>query len=675
MATPSLSVISRVLPRTNTGLKLATPLLAVAFAFGLVWLLVLAARAQTPTAETAYLFNAASVGLWGTLATMLLLSQGNDERAWLFALTAVAVCATIVFATFNSPADNSPTRYAYLFSALVIYFFNPPIVMHMCGSIPSRNPLLARFPSFLPAAYLAATFLVIVFTVAYVNAFVRFLPLDLDVDAVSAIQVKSVLLAYVVSGVVGLTLLGYAGLREPAAIGRRQAWVVFAGVAPWTVNLIIMLSVPGYFVSETGNLIAELTILLSALSLFVSIARYRLFEVSSALRRALVYGGSFGLVIGAIVLVMQAAGEISERMLGGPPSGWSTILVLLVAGMVVQPLFAAFTHTIENRLFPERQKLEALRRDLIPTLAREHTVDSMSQQLVRQLSNALHDAQVTLLILDVNGNFYRGRATSLSSGLLPVLPAEWFAERSTELTGGAGFDRQRTTESPAMRSALDAAHADSVLPITLDRRPIGLMLVGQSNGWQMEQSDRDVLNDVMRQSSAMLENVRLLDLATNDPLTRLPRRHVAEERIVHELERSRRSGAPLSLAMADIDHFKSVNDTHGHAAGDLVLQAVASKLQGSTRRIDLVARWGGEEFMLIFPETDLTGAAQHAEALRSAIGAQTVTIEGAAIEVTVSIGVCEVTRFDRPTLDHAIACVDRALYDAKTSGRNRVATS
>ena len=124
--------------------------------------------------------------------------------------------------------------------------------------------------------------------------------------------------------------------------------------------------------------------------------------------------------------------------------------------------------------------------------------------------------------------------------------------------------------------------------------------------------------------------------------------------------------------MIDIDIFKRINDTHGHAAGDDVLQKVAETLVEVSRRIDLVARWGGEEFLLVFPETDLDGARAHAEALRMAVRETQMTFEGVTFNVTISAGVCEVHDEGLHTVERAVGRVDNALYRAKTAGRDRV---
>ena len=659
--------------RAGARASAAGPVLAAVFAISLLRVLSTASLADSAAQQTALLFNALSIGLWGTLATLLLWSQAQDQRARLFALTALGIVATIAFDTIPAPDVGSPAIHLYLIVGSAIFFFTPPVLMHMCGSIPSRNPLLERYRYFLPAAYITAALLFTVFTIASTNALNPFLSVQFDVASVFAARAKSVQIAHIVAGICGLSLLARAGLTEPLPMARRQAWLVFTGVAPWTVNVILMMSISGYAQSETGGIMAELTILLCALALFLSIAGYRLFEVNATLRRALVFGGALGLLIGAIAIAAQAT--ISFTRDGVITTSWATVVVLLVGGMVAQPVVAAVVRRLDAQLFPERRALDGLRRELISLLASERTVDAMSKRLVDQLSLALRDAEVTLLLVDVSDHFFRGRASSREVKALPVIPADWMSQWQVDLNLGNLFDRERNRENAGLRNALDGCNTQFILPITLDRTSIGVVLIGDLNGWYLDQTERELLNDIARQTSAMLENVRLLDLATIDPLTRLARRHVAQERIVYELERSRRSNAPLSVAMIDIDFFKRVNDTYGHAMGDVVLREVADTLVSVSRRIDLVARWGGEEFLLVFPETDVEGAIAHAEALREAVGQLEIKFGDAVIGVTISAGVYEVIDEGAITLARTIAAVDQGLYEAKTTGRNRVVRS
>jgi diguanylate cyclase (GGDEF)-like protein len=161
-------------------------------------------------------------------------------------------------------------------------------------------------------------------------------------------------------------------------------------------------------------------------------------------------------------------------------------------------------------------------------------------------------------------------------------------------------------------------------------------------------------------------------------MTGLLRREAILEHLDQELERARRYGRPLSVAMADLDHFKAVNDRHGHLAGDALLRQAAQAIAAELRRIDRVGRYGGEEFLLVLPETGLAGAGSVAEKIRRCIEEMSVPVMGgAAIRATVSIGLASLDELRQETGDgiaarDLIAAADRFLYEAKSDGRNRV---
>ena len=155
-------------------------------------------------------------------------------------------------------------------------------------------------------------------------------------------------------------------------------------------------------------------------------------------------------------------------------------------------------------------------------------------------------------------------------------------------------------------------------------------------------------------------------LALHDPLTGLANRRALEDRLGMETDRMHRTGATYSVVAADIDHFKAVNDTHGHEAGDRALVEVGRRLQAGVRAIDLAARAGGEEFVLLLADTPLREALAVAERLRVAVAQDPVAGVGT---VTISAGVAQCTGLEaRETL----AVADAALYRAKAGGRNRV---
>ncbi len=161
--------------------------------------------------------------------------------------------------------------------------------------------------------------------------------------------------------------------------------------------------------------------------------------------------------------------------------------------------------------------------------------------------------------------------------------------------------------------------------------------------------------------------------ALTDSLTKLPNREAYEETAAREVQRWQRYGRPLTLAVCDIDLFKSVNDSHGHAAGDEVLRQVAKLLQQRVRGSDFVARFGGEEFVVLLPETDLEEAVLVMESVRELIEQSPMRFEQKRIDVTISIGVSEFRGKD--ILQSAFTRADRALYQAKLNGRNRVETA
>lgn len=157
-----------------------------------------------------------------------------------------------------------------------------------------------------------------------------------------------------------------------------------------------------------------------------------------------------------------------------------------------------------------------------------------------------------------------------------------------------------------------------------------------------------------------------------DPLTGLPNRGAFDAALALELERTRRTGAPVSLAILDIDDFKRLNDTFGHPAGDAVLRAVAQTVRATIRRLDLAARLGGEEFALVLPATSRLRAVTMVERVLAAIREGHIPWEHGQLRVTASAGVA--TARGREAVDPAAlyAEADRALYDAKRSGKDRV---
>jgi diguanylate cyclase len=187
-------------------------------------------------------------------------------------------------------------------------------------------------------------------------------------------------------------------------------------------------------------------------------------------------------------------------------------------------------------------------------------------------------------------------------------------------------------------------------------------------GQRLGQSRRTV--ETLRSSLTEMRHA-----AETDALTGLPNRRVLEQALTDGAAQAMETGGTLCFALLDIDHFKAFNDTHGHLVGDQVLKLVAKVLGEETRDSDVVARWGGEEFAILMPDTELTGGRELAERIRERVAARRLTKRktGEVIgQITLSLGLAAYD-FGEP-LERLTKRADQCLYAAKTAGRNRVLT-
>ena len=159
-------------------------------------------------------------------------------------------------------------------------------------------------------------------------------------------------------------------------------------------------------------------------------------------------------------------------------------------------------------------------------------------------------------------------------------------------------------------------------------------------------------------------------LVATDALTGLFNFRHFKTMLQTEMDRSKRSGIPTSLAMVDLDHFKRVNDNYGHEVGNQALQHLADILMSEVRTTDIVCRYGGEEFAMIFPETHLNLAVKVADRIRNEIAGRPLVVEGEEINITASMGISVYMKTSVLDIDEFIESVDKYLYEAKQSGRN-----
>ena len=188
---------------------------------------------------------------------------------------------------------------------------------------------------------------------------------------------------------------------------------------------------------------------------------------------------------------------------------------------------------------------------------------------------------------------------------------------------------------------------------------------------KLNEANRKLEDKVTKRTEELERSYEKLKLASQtDPLTNLLNRRTCEEKFKYEIDRYQRTKVPFSIILGDIDHFKNINDTYGHNVGDYVLVEVAKILSQTSRKTDINFRWGGEEFLILLPDTELEGGIIVGEKIREKIEAFEFEYEGEQLCVTISLGVSEYE--EEQFMEDCLKVADERLYDAKKAGRNRL---
>ena len=264
---------------------------------------------------------------------------------------------------------------------------------------------------------------------------------------------------------------------------------------------------------------------------------------------------------------------------------------------------------------------------------------------------------------------------ALAATLDPDQLLRVIVETAVEATGAKGGLLLAEEGRVAEVGDLDAGPERLELPLNAGHVSYGTLILF---GEEFDPEERMTAASLAAHAVVALDNERLHRIverqALVDGLTGLGNRRQCEETLAAEISRAERFGDPVALVVADLDDFKVVNDRHGHAVGDAVLREFAAVLEQRVREVDLAARWGGEEFVLVLPGTDVDGGAQLAERIRAAVEERLVlSPEGEPIHITASFGVAAFPEGATP--QELFAAADAALYEAKRSGKNRVETA
>jgi len=225
--------------------------------------------------------------------------------------------------------------------------------------------------------------------------------------------------------------------------------------------------------------------------------------------------------------------------------------------------------------------------------------------------------------------------------------------------------RQRDLVDPQTRSAL-------LVPLVVEGSVIGVLGLQSFSPEAYDDHQLSLLGTIAQQAAVAIENVRNFQMASIDSLTGFFARDYFFRRLDEEHSRVRRYGGRFALLMVDIDTFKEINDRHGHLAGDQFLEEIAATVRTQLRAADIACRYGGDEFCLLLPETDLGGARSIAERIRTAVSRRIVGADGMALRTTVSIGLAVFPEHGSRDARELLRNADDALYRAKAKGRNCV---
>jgi diguanylate cyclase (GGDEF)-like protein len=283
--------------------------------------------------------------------------------------------------------------------------------------------------------------------------------------------------------------------------------------------------------------------------------------------------------------------------------------------------------------------------------------------------------QATLRILDADGaRLLVGARTGPSVHASDFIPFR----RGEGVVGWVAAEGRPALVEDTSADPRFVARPDMVLapqsiaaaPLHGGRGVLGVLSVARTEPPPLQVEDLDRLTLLAEIAAPHIDVARLAVLSQTDPLTLLFNRRFLDEVLPREMDRARRYGHPFSLLMIDLDHFKRVNDRHGHAVGDEVLRSFGDRLRAFSRFADVASRWGGEEFVVLMPETPRHRAKEVAERLRAGIGHQPYATAAGDLSVTISIGVASIEPGDDTAA--LVRRADDALYRAKRAGRDRV---
>lgn len=379
-------------------------------------------------------------------------------------------------------------------------------------------------------------------------------------------------------------------------------------------------------------------------------------------------------LLGSAVVGWQVALETRQGWLGilvaaliGSAGLFATTVILLLRQM-------AMAASQRERLQELTQEWQATQHSL-QQLLRQRDQLGLLVRLMQRFVSAAHQREILTVLLSELGLFFRAET---AEGILfnePILYGLWhWREGRVSVREGQTEEIRQNCPWADPDGFRNASPQEAVVPVLSDGQVMAVLRLVRSIPF--EPDDRQFLEVIAAQVALALGRIKFIatlqTLSVTDALTGIANRRHWDGRLAEEIARAQRYRYPVAVLMVDIDHFKRVNDTHGHQVGDEVLRQVAERLRSTLRRTDFLARYGGEEFGIIAPQTALEAAKVLAERLRRAIAREPIQVNNElSIPLTISVGVAVFPDHAQNESD-LVAAADAALYRAKQDGRNCV---
>ncbi|MBI2069438.1 MAG: sensor domain-containing diguanylate cyclase [Elusimicrobia bacterium] len=311
-------------------------------------------------------------------------------------------------------------------------------------------------------------------------------------------------------------------------------------------------------------------------------------------------------------------------------------------------------------------------------LSRSQHEQEILEEILKAIRYVMNVRASSLLLLDpftkeLYFHTFKGGATSIREIRLKVGEgiAGWVARYGRPLLIN-DVRRDRRFSSRADKRTGFSTKNILCVPLKNEDKILGVLEAINKKTGVFTKEDQKIFSAFAAQAAVAIENARLYSMAFFDQLTGVYGRRYFESWLANEFARADRYSGDFGLILADIDHFKGINDQHGHLAGDLALAATADTIKAAIRTSDILARYGGEEFALILPHTNIKQTSVIAERIRADVEKRTFNFDKETVPVTLSLGATSFKATQPKSSNEMLGLVDRALYSAKESGRNQV---